>query len=174
MFGMKKVLTTAALVLTAIILVSCGKPSAAQISKLEFGMTKEQVGEIISYETTVGSYIGIPSDIDERLNSFRFNFSDNSELFAVYLESDYGKLSDAEKLHKELMKKLADMYGFSEDDWSEQEENKYLYEYDAEGCTVELYLCLWDEGDESFASLTIASFEHDEPGEHKNIPVVPQ
>ncbi len=170
---MKRALTAAALMIMSIILVSCGKPSAAQISKLEFGMTKDRVEEIIAYETTAGSYIGIPSDIDERLNSFRFNFSDSSKLFAVYLESDYGKLSDAEKLHKELMKKLADMYGFSEGDWSEAEENKYLYEYDAEGCTVELYLCLWDEDDESFTSLTIASFEHDEPGEHKNIPVVP-
>ncbi len=170
---MKRILTVTALILTAIILVSCGKTAAAQISRLEFGMTKEQVGEIIAYETTGGSYIGIPSDIDERLNNFRFNYNDRSELFAVYLESDYGELSDAEKLHKDLMKKIADMYGFSEEDWSQEEENKYLYEYDADGCTVELYLCLWDEGDESFASLTIASFEHDEPGEHKNIPVVP-
>lgn len=171
---MKRVLTAAALIIISIILVSCGKTAAAQISRLEFGMTKEQVGEIIAYETTVGSYIGIPSDIDERLNSFRFNFSDSSNLFAVYLESDYGKLSNAEKLHKDLMKKLADMYGFSENDWSEQEENKYLYEYDADGYTVALYLCLWDEEDESCVSLTIASLEHDEPGEHKNIPVVPQ
>lgn len=169
---MKKILTVTALVLTVIILVSCGKTAAAQISRLEFGMTKEQVEEIIANETTGGSYIGIPSDIDENLNNFRFNFNDKSELFAVYLESDYGKLSDAEKLHKDLMKKIADMYGFSEEDWSEEEENKYLHEYDADGCTVALYLCLWDEGDESFASLTIASFEHDEPGEHKNIPIV--
>ncbi len=170
---MKKILTAALPVLTAIILVSCGKTEAAQISQLEFGMTKEQVGEIIADEAVNGAYIGIPSDIDEKLNSFTFNFNDESELFAVYLESDYGKLSDAEKLHKDLMKKLAGMYGFSEEDWSQEEENKYLYEYEADGYTVSLYLCLWDEGDESFTSLTIASLEHDEPGEQQNIPVVP-
>lgn len=179
--NIKKLTAVIAAVILLISLAACGKKTdgVIPVSKLEFGMTREQVNALIDAEPDIEGddydvYIYIPSDFDERLNSCIFNYNGAERLFGVYIESDYMKESEAEALLTDIItEKLYSLYGFSENSWVydfDEEDNSFTFVNADEKIAIMTQINSYDEGFN--ASVTIMSDEHNEDENADNIPVI--
>lgn len=148
------------------------------LSKLEFGMTREQVNSFFEAEPDMtgddyDSYLYIPSDLDARLNSCIFRYNGGGRLFSVYIESDYMKESEAEALRQDVAETVNALYGFSEDGWVfGEEKNSYTYVDFDRKLAVMTRVNSYEEGFN--VSLTIMSDEHNEDENAGNFPVIPK
>lgn len=176
----------AAVIVTVILLIpltACEKKAdgVIPVSKLEFGMTREQVNAFIDAEPDIEGddydvYLYIPSDLDERLNSCIFNYNGAERLFSVYIESDYMKESEAEALLTDIItEKLYSLYGFSESSWVyefDEEENSFTFVNADEKIAIRAQINSYDEGFN--VSVTVMSDEHNEDENADNIPIIPK
>lgn len=121
---MKKLTAVLIASLLLIALSSCGNSGGDKtisVSKLEFGMTEEQVIAVIGAEpddASEGFVYMLPSDVfDKRLNRCSFGYVAD-KLYAVSLDSSRIPESDAVSVRNDILKQVEDVYGFSEDDWN--------------------------------------------------------
>ena len=150
-----------AVILTSILLLSlsaCGNSGgdkAIPLSKLEFGMTEEQVINAIGAEpddTSEVSVYMLSSDVfDKRLNRCSFRYV-TDKLYGVSLDSDRIPESDAVSLRNDILKQVEDVYGFSEDDWNY---------YDVGG--FEWYYTHTHVTETEIFYIDVPVFEYDEP-----------
>ncbi|MDE6710071.1 MAG: hypothetical protein K2J76_06250, partial [Oscillospiraceae bacterium] len=171
------------LIFTAVImlltLAACAKVQhVIPLSKLEFGMTREQTNSLIEAEPDITGddhdiYLDIPSDLDARLNSCIFNYNGAERLFGVYIESDYMKESEAEALLTDIIiEKLYSLYGFSDSSWVyefDEEENSFTFVNIDGKIVIKTQINSYDEGFN--VSVTVMSDEHNEDENADNIPV---
>lgn len=147
------------------------------VSKLEFGMTKEQINALMDSEPDMSGddydvYLYIPSDLDARLNSCIFNYNGAGRLYGFFIESDYCGESEAEALRGELMEKFDALYEFSDDGWLLNDEETGYSRVDFEKKLAVMVRVNTDE-DGFTASVTIMSDTHSEDENAENIPVIP-
>lgn len=148
------------------------------VSKLEFGMTREQVISLMDSEPDMDGddydiYLDRPSDLDARLNSCIFNYNGAGRLCSLFIESDYCEESEAETMRGELMEKLDGLYSFSDNDWLPNDAETGYSRVDFERKLVVMVRVNTDE-DGSAVSVTIMSDTHSEDESAGNIPVIPK
>ncbi|MCM1024185.1 MAG: hypothetical protein NC395_09025 [Prevotella sp.] len=177
-----KLKKTAAVILTVImplVFAACARARhVIPVSKLEFGMAREQVNALFGGEPDTSGdgydvYLDIPSDLDARLNSCIFNYNGAGRLFALYIESDYTEETEAEKLREDITEKLNGLYGFSEDGWTfGEEKNSFTYVDVDRKISLMTRVNSYDEGFN--ASVTFMSGDHSEDENAENFPVIPK
>lgn len=166
-------------VMITIVLSACGGGRRViPVSKLEFGMTKEQVIALMDSEPDMSEddydvYLYRPSDLDARLNSCIFNYNGTGRLYGFFIESDYCEENEAEALRDDLMKKFDALYKFSDDGWLINDAGSGYSRVDFEKKLTVMVRVNSDE--EGFtASVTIMSDTHSEDENAENIPVIPK
>lgn len=171
-----------AVIITAILLLilsACrGGRRVIPVTKLEFGMTKEQITALMDSEPDMSGddydvYLYIPSDLDARLNSCIFNYNGAGRLYGFFIESDYCEESEAEALRDDLMEKFDALYEFSDDGWLLNDEETGYSRVDFEKKLAVMVRVNTDE-DGSTASVTIMSDTHSEDENAENISVIPK
>lgn len=172
----------AAVILASILLLTLSACASGRrvipVSKLEFGMTKEQINSLVDSEPDMSGddydvYLYIPSDLDARLNSCIFNYNGAGRLYGFFIESDYCGESEAEALRGELMDKFDALYEFSDDGWLLNDEETGYSRVDFEKKLAVMVRVNTDE-DGCTASVTIMSDTHSEDENAENIPVIPK
>lgn len=172
----------AAVIISSILLLTLSACASGRrvipVSKLEFGMTKEQINALMDSEPDMSGddydvYLYIPSDLDARLNSCIFNYNGAGRLYGFFIESDYCGESEAEALRGELMDKFDALYEFSDDGWLLNDEETGYSRVDFEKKLAVMVRVNTDE-DGYTASVTIMSDTHSEDENAENIPVIPK
>lgn len=171
-----------AAIITAILLLTLsacrGGRRVIPVTKLEFGMTKEQITALMDSEPDMSGddydvYLYIPSDLDARLNSCIFNYNGAGRLYGFFIESDYCEESEAEALRDDLMEKFDALYEFSDDGWLLNDEETGYSRVDFEKKLAVMVRVNTDE-DGFTASVTIMSDTHSEDENAENISVIPK
>lgn len=171
-----------AAIITSILLLTLsacwGGRHVIPVTKLEFGMTKEQITALMDSEPDMSGddydvYLYIPSDLDARLNSCIFNYNGAGRLYGFFIESDYCEEAEAEALRDDLMEKFDALYSFSDDGWLLNDEETGYSRVDFEKKLAVMVRVNTDE-DGSTASVTIMSDTHSEDENAENISVIPK
>lgn len=178
----KKITVIFTAVIILLTIAACAKEQhVIPVSKLEFGMTREQTNSLIGAEPDITGddydiYLDIPSDLDARLNSCIFNYNGVERLFSVYIESDYMKESEAEALLTDIIaEKLYSLYGFYDSSWVyefDEDENSFTFVDVDKKIVIKTQINSCDEGFN--VSVTVMSDEHNEDENADNIPVIPK
>ena len=149
-----------------------------KLSDLEYGMSREQIIGLIDadYDEELSSaaygyltYSDVPTDLDENFRNFYFDFG-SSGMDEIVLVS--GSLSNDEgyDLWDKLVSKFSEIYGFSENDWDNNDVSSYCES--KEGCAV--YIRIWQPEDYMSISVSLTSWQHRSLVNVENMPLIPQ
>ena len=150
-----------------------------KLSDLEYGMTREQIIGLIDadYDEEMSSamygyltYSDVPTDLDADGNfrSFYFDFG-SSGMDEIVLVSGALSNDDGYDLWDKLVSKFSEIYGFSEDDWDNNDVSSYCENKD--GCAV--YIRIWKPEGYMSISVTLTSWQHRSLINVENMPVIP-
>lgn len=157
----KAIITTAVLILL-LTLAACGNSGAdIPISKLEFGMSEEQIKAVVKaapdeeYSSMLASYKG---SIDLAEDSWICSFScGENGLDEIHLYKEQMASEECFCLRDELIQKLCGLYDVSQDDWEIENDGYSNYcEYRREsGRRIQLYIRLYDDDEDKMSMLFI-------------------
>lgn len=177
-----KVKKIAALIIMSVMLLTLSACASGRrvipLSRLEFGMTKEQVNDLMDSEPDMSGdgydvYLDRSSDLDARLNSCIFNYNGAGRLYAFFIESDCLEKNEAEAMQKDIMDKLDALYSFSDEDWLLNDTQSGYSRVDFDQKLAVMVRVNTDE-DGSAVSVTIMSDIHSEDENAENISVIPK
>ncbi len=134
------------------------------LSKLSFGMTRTDTGEILSLEAEdanpwYDTYYAVSPQLCSELCSFAFQYNDGGQLYTINVTSPILPADRLAACKEDTFDDLNELFGFSEEDWDSENEYRAYAEYSSETCktNVKVRTYSFDEGDQ----LLISFFDMD-------------
>lgn len=138
------------------------------LSKLSFGMTRADTGEILSLKAEdtnpwYDTYYAVSPQLCSELCSFAFQYNDGGQLYTINVISPILPADRFAACKKDAFDDLNELFGFSEEDWNNESEYLVFAEYSSETCktNVKVRTYSFDEGEQlwiSFFDLDYNSF----------------
>ncbi len=134
------------------------------LSKLSFGMTRTDTGEILSLEAEdanpwYDTYYAVSPQLCSELCSFAFQYNDGGQLYTINVTSPILPADRLAACKEDTFDDLNELFGFSEEDWDIENEYRAYAEYSSETCktNVKVSIYSYDEGEQ----LTVSFFNMD-------------